>query len=282
MCVPVVVVFIPWYLQFVEDYEPTKADSYRKKVTLNGRECQIDILDTAGQEDYVVVRDNYFRSGEGFLCVFSLVDRETFAGASDFREQILRVKVDDHIPIILVGNKLDLADERREVSEEEAAALALQWGVPYIETSAKTKVNVDKVYYDLLSKVADRKTVPTEAPTSSGDGDTKCSCILLWPTNSHDLIVYIAYMYVCSCYFNFTLWVYGIILSGYGYSDFRIFVERARGWHRPRQRKLRQRVCLVSCPNSALFCMLSRTQNGMKNVRVYEAKVSLTEWVSTV
>lgn len=60
---------------------------------MQGSECQIDILDTAGQEDYAVVRDNYFRSGEGFLCVFSLVDRETFAATNDFREQILRVKV---------------------------------------------------------------------------------------------------------------------------------------------------------------------------------------------
>ena len=146
---------------------------------LQGRECQIDILDTAGQEDYVVVRDNYFRSGEGFLCVFSLVDRETFAAATDFREHILRVKVDDHIPIILVGNKLDLADERREVTEEEARALADQWGVPYVETSAKTKVNVDKVYYDLLAKVAQRKTAPSPSPGPKGDGDTKCSCIIL-------------------------------------------------------------------------------------------------------
>lgn len=47
--------------QFVEDYEPTKADSYRKKVVLDGEEVQIDILDTAGQEDYAAIRDNYFR-----------------------------------------------------------------------------------------------------------------------------------------------------------------------------------------------------------------------------
>jgi Ras-related protein Ral-A len=43
-------------LQFVEDYEPTKADSYRKKVVLDGEEVQIDILDTAGQEDYAAIR----------------------------------------------------------------------------------------------------------------------------------------------------------------------------------------------------------------------------------
>lgn len=71
--------------QFVEDYEPTKADSYRKKVTVDGEEVQIDILDTAGQEDYAAIRDNYFRSGEGFLCVFSITEQESFATTTEFR-----------------------------------------------------------------------------------------------------------------------------------------------------------------------------------------------------
>ena len=52
-------------MQFVTDYEPTKADSYRTKVMLDGQEVTVDILDTAGQEDYAAIRDNYFRSGEG-------------------------------------------------------------------------------------------------------------------------------------------------------------------------------------------------------------------------
>ena len=98
--------------QFVENYEPTKADNYRKKTVVNGEACQIDILDTAGQEDYAVIRDNYFRTGEGFLCVFSVTDRETFDAMNDLREQILRVKVDERIPIILIGNKVDLEDQR--------------------------------------------------------------------------------------------------------------------------------------------------------------------------
>ncbi|CAB5182892.1 unnamed protein product [Rhizophagus irregularis] len=58
------------YGDFVEEYDPTKADSYRKKVTLDGQECQIDILDTAGQEEYAAIRDNYYRSGEGFYVFF--------------------------------------------------------------------------------------------------------------------------------------------------------------------------------------------------------------------
>ena len=48
------------------------------KVVLDGEEVQIDILDTAGQEDYAAIRDNYFRSGEGFLCVFSITEDDSF------------------------------------------------------------------------------------------------------------------------------------------------------------------------------------------------------------
>lgn len=77
--------YLSFLTQFVEDYEPTKADSYRKKVVLDGEEVQIDILDTAGQEDYAAIRDNYFRSGEGFLCVFSITELESFAATVDFR-----------------------------------------------------------------------------------------------------------------------------------------------------------------------------------------------------
>lgn len=58
---------------------------YFRKVVLDGEEVQIDILDTAGQEDYAAIRDNYFRSGEGFLCVFSITDDESFQSTQEFR-----------------------------------------------------------------------------------------------------------------------------------------------------------------------------------------------------
>lgn len=149
------------YDEFVEDYEPTKADSYRKKVVLDGEEVQIDILDTAGQEDYAAIRDNYFRSGEGFLCVFSITEQESFQSTVEFREQILRVKNvsdkgEDSIPFLLVGNKADL-EEKRQVTVEEAQQRSQQWKVPYVETSAKTRANVDKVFYDLMREIRSRK-----------------------------------------------------------------------------------------------------------------------------
>uniref|UniRef100_F1L546 small monomeric GTPase n=4 Tax=Ascaris TaxID=6251 RepID=F1L546_ASCSU len=158
------------YDEFVEEYEPTKADSYRKKVVLDGEECAIDILDTAGQEDYSAIRDNYYRSGEGFICVFSITDTESFDATNEFREQILRVKnaTDASIPIMLVGNKCDLNSERC-VMQIQAQQRAEQWGVPYIETSAKHRTNVDKVFYDLMREIKRRKGGTLNANAPGGD-----------------------------------------------------------------------------------------------------------------
>lgn len=159
------------YDEFVEDYEPTKADSYRKKVVLDGEEVQIDILDTAGQEDYAAIRDNYFRSGEGFLLVFSITEHESFTATAEFREQILRVKAEeDKIPLLLVGNKSDLED-RRQVSVDEARGKAEEWAVQYVETSAKTRANVDKVFFDLMREVRAKKM--SENKDKNGKGKNK-------------------------------------------------------------------------------------------------------------
>ncbi|GAB1601091.1 ras-related protein Ral-A-like isoform X1 [Argonauta hians] len=168
------------YDEFVEDYEPTKADSYRKKVVLDGEDVQIDILDTAGQEDYAAIRDNYFRSGEGFLCVFSITEQESFQATAEFREQILRVKNDDNIPFLLVGNKADLED-KRQVSADEASQRAVQWNVSYVETSAKTRANVDKVFYDLMREISSRKMAASRQNNGKKhNGDRrKKKCIIL-------------------------------------------------------------------------------------------------------
>ena len=77
----------------------------------------------------------------------------TFQASQEFREQILRVKGDDSIPFILVGNKSDLTD-RRQVGLRQAQDRAEAWRVPYVETSAKTRENVDKGRVDVtFSKV---------------------------------------------------------------------------------------------------------------------------------
>ncbi|CAF1068382.1 unnamed protein product [Adineta steineri] len=155
------------YDEFVVDYEPTKADSYRKTVMLDGEEVQIDILDTAGQENYAAIRDTYIRTGEGFLLVFDITDSESFSDLQELHDQILRVKGSGtNIPTILVGNKTDLTDKRK-ITVEEAERKASEWSIRYIETSAKTKQNVDKVFCELMRSVKPLKT------TKDTDDDNK-------------------------------------------------------------------------------------------------------------
>ena len=63
---------------FVDEYDPTIEDSYRKQVVIDGETCLLDILDTAGQEEYSAMRDQYMRTGEGFLIVFAVNNAKSF------------------------------------------------------------------------------------------------------------------------------------------------------------------------------------------------------------
>jgi GTPase KRas protein len=87
----------------------------------------LDVLDTAGQEEYSAMREQYMRTGEGFLLVYSITSRESFDEIRTFQQQILRVKDKDVFPMVVVGNKLDLASERR-VSIEGMCSLKNEAG----------------------------------------------------------------------------------------------------------------------------------------------------------
>ncbi|OBS80324.1 hypothetical protein A6R68_21476, partial [Neotoma lepida] len=88
---------------FVTDYDPTIEDSYTKQCVIDDRAARLDILDTAGQEEFGAMREQYMRTGEGFL----------FEEIYKFQRQILRVKDRDEFPMILIGNKADLDHQRQ-------------------------------------------------------------------------------------------------------------------------------------------------------------------------
>lgn len=103
-------------------------DSYRKQCVIDDEVALLDVLDTAGQEEYSAMREQYMRTGEGFLLVYSITSRQSFEEIVTFQQQILRVKDKDYFPIILVGNKCDLEKER-EVSQEGTSPHPLSVGV---------------------------------------------------------------------------------------------------------------------------------------------------------
>ena len=105
-------IFFNFQSYFVTDYDPTIEDSYQKQCVIDGTVAKLDILDTAGQEEFSAMREQYMRSGEGFLLVFSLADRRSFEDAARFDKEILRVKDRDEFPVMLVENKADLDSQR--------------------------------------------------------------------------------------------------------------------------------------------------------------------------
>jgi len=141
---------------FIDEYDPTIEDSYRKQVTIDSETCLLDILDTAGQEEYSAMRDQYMRTGQGFLMVYAITSRSSFEELVSFKDQILRVKESDKVPMVVVGNKSDLETER-QVSPQEGMDLARSFGAPFFETSAKTRVNVEESFYQLVREI--RKSV---------------------------------------------------------------------------------------------------------------------------
>ncbi len=144
---------------FVEEYDPTIEDSYRKQVVIDDESCLLEILDTAGQEEFTALRDQWIRDCEGFVLIYSITSRPSFEQVSVFKDQVLRVKDKDRIPMMLVGNKCDL-EEKREVSTQEGADLARAFGASFKEASAKTRVNVEEAFYDLVRKIRQHRGGP--------------------------------------------------------------------------------------------------------------------------
>jgi len=174
--------------RFVQDYDPTLEDSYRKQITVDGIECVLDIIDTAGQDDFMAIRESYYKEGDGFLCVYDITSRTTFNDVEDFHDAILRVKDANSVPFMLVGNKADM-EEKRVVQKSELEEKAKKLGCKFMETSAKSRQNVDEIFTELVKEtIAFRQAKNPRAastPSSSTPSEDKSKdkkkkgCILI-------------------------------------------------------------------------------------------------------
>ncbi|KAI9695846.1 MAG: Ras- protein rsr1, partial [Candelina mexicana] len=148
---------------WIESYDPTIEDSYRKQIEVDGRQCILEILDTAGTEQFTAMRELYMKSGQGFLLVFSITSSSSLHELSELREQIIQIKDDERVPLVIVGNKSDL-EEDRAVSRARAFAVSQSWGnAPYYETSARRRANVDEVFVDLCRQIIRRDIAAAQA-----------------------------------------------------------------------------------------------------------------------
>lgn len=162
------------FLPFLLEYDPTIEDSYRKQANIDGQVAYLDILDTAGQDEYAAMREQYMVGGEGFLLVYAINSRNSFTEVREFHEQILRVKDVEKFPIVVSGNKCDLGDRQRKVTKEEGQQLCDQLGVPFFETSAKAAINVEESFYQIVREIRG-----VNGKKKAGSGGKK-RCQILW------------------------------------------------------------------------------------------------------
>jgi len=141
---------------FRENYDPTIEEEYRRDIEVDGVSSSLEVLDTAGAEQFTSLNEVYIKSGRGFLLVFSLTQEASLREVDNLREQIYRIKGGDTtVPIVVVGTKLDLVNER-EVQRNTIQLLASSWNLPFYETSAKRNWHVADVFEDLVRQMQKR------------------------------------------------------------------------------------------------------------------------------
>jgi GTPase KRas protein len=146
---------------FVEEFDPTIEDSYRRQISVDGREVVLEILDTAGCEEFSAMRPYSMERGQGFLLCFSVVSRSSFRGCNYFLEELFRVKGRRKSVVVVVGLMTDR--DNREVEHEEARAWAASFGFGYMEASSRTAVGVKECFFELVRAIDSFRAAPWKA-----------------------------------------------------------------------------------------------------------------------
>ena len=157
--------------RFVEDYDPTIEDSYRKQCLIDNESCVLDILDTS--EQYSPTRGADVKNREGFLLVYSITNRNSFENLKTHKDLIFKVNdSENYIPIVVVGNKCDLETARVVTSTEGLNfTRSLQNknnininnnnnndnNIIFFETSAKLGTNVQEVFFQVVRQIRMRR-----------------------------------------------------------------------------------------------------------------------------
>ncbi|XP_063679139.1 ras-related protein Rap-1b-like [Bolinopsis microptera] len=165
---------------FVEKYDPTIEDFYRHQIEVDGAPCTLEILDTAGTEQFAAMRQLYIANGHAFALVYSIDSQASFLELQTIHQQIVDVKSSSQVAMVLVGNKCDMEMDR-EVSKEQADQLATRsWNCSFIETSAKTDTNVRELFVELVRKTNQYMGMTQKTTkNSSRKGIRKFKCEIL-------------------------------------------------------------------------------------------------------
>ena len=150
--------------KFPTEHDTTIEDSYSVPAKIDDINCQLEILDTAGQDDYQTMLDTWIEFGNCYLLVYSIDDLESFNSLKKKYERICQIKNNENFSVVILGNKCDLPENERKVQKTEVENYCKSISVEFMETSALNKINVKEAFsavvhdYLIKSSSNDNKT----------------------------------------------------------------------------------------------------------------------------
>ena len=158
--------------KFIQNYDPTIEDCYRRIAEVDRELYHVEIVDTAGTDQFSTMREIYLKSADGFLLVCSLINKNSLIELGEIHKQIIRVKNDPNFPVTIAANKCDLPVNEWEFNENEVQSFCNPSDIPYFMTSAKSGI-VKEPFECIIRQIL--KLKPQQQTTTS----TRRFCNLL-------------------------------------------------------------------------------------------------------
>lgn len=138
--------------QFVDSYDPTIENTFSKTLKLKGQDFVLELVDTAGQDEYSIFPQSYSMGIHGYILVYSVTSEKSFEVVKVIHEKLLDMTGQNYVPLVLVGNKTDLHVDR-VVSPEAGKHLADGWKAMFFESSAKDNSSVQSIFQSMLLEI---------------------------------------------------------------------------------------------------------------------------------
>ncbi|KAF9354456.1 GTP-binding protein [Mortierella sp. AD094] len=139
-----------------------------RTIELDGKRIKLQIWDTAGQERFRTITTAYYRGAMGILLVYDVTDERSFSNIRNWFSNIEQ-HASEGVNKILIGNKCDMPD-KKVISKDQGQALADEFGIKFLETSAKSNICVEEAFFslarDIKKRMIDTQTNQTQSPNT--------------------------------------------------------------------------------------------------------------------
>eukprot|EP01080_Neovahlkampfia_damariscottae_P003537 gene3537-6272_t len=135
---------------FHHNYDPTIENIFQSIFQIENQNVSLELLDTSGQEDYTCLNDHYLRSCDGFYFIFDLTNEKSLQQIEKHIERVGNIFEEKEFSCVLIGNKLDLVQERKISKQDMKYLVNEHFKMEYFEVSAKEGTNIDSSFHKLV------------------------------------------------------------------------------------------------------------------------------------